>query len=47
MDINYKEAVSIDLFTRVCPTDALLLNWPGMSICKNLSMAKTMLNRPF
>jgi len=27
--------LSICLFTRVCHCDALLLNWPGMSICKN------------
>ena len=28
-------AVSIGLSTRVCRTDALLLNLPGMSICEN------------
>jgi len=28
--------VSIRVFyTWVCRTDTLLLNWPGMSICKN------------
>ena len=27
--------MSICLFTRICRTDALLLNWPGMSISKN------------
>jgi len=31
-----KRAMSSGLFTRVCHTDALLLNWPGMSICKKL-----------
>ena len=27
--------MSIGSFIRVYHTDALLLNWPGMSICKN------------
>jgi len=35
MEISYKN-LSIGLFTRVCHTDALLLNRPQMSICKNL-----------
>ena len=35
MELNYKYDASSGLFTRVCRTNALLLNWPGMSISKN------------